>query len=104
MPPITGSVTVPLRVPPPGLLEMTSVTLEVQSLVTRLPNASTTSTVTAGADRHAGRRVGRLLREGQVDGGTAGRTLKLLEVARRSGSRRWRPGCSPGPRCRWSGR
>ena len=46
-PPAAGCISVPLRVPPPGLVPMASVTFEV-SPVTRLPNLSSTSTVTAG--------------------------------------------------------
>ena len=47
MPPTAATVVVPLSVPAEGLVPMAMVTLDV-SLVTRLPNLSSTSTVTAG--------------------------------------------------------
>src|SRR5207237_1030284 len=47
MPPTAATVRVPPRVPPPGLLPRATVTLEV-SVVSRLPNWSSTRTVTAG--------------------------------------------------------
>src|SRR5262249_18371405 len=47
MPPTAATVLVPLRVPPPALVPMATVTFEV-SVVTRLLNGSSTGTETAG--------------------------------------------------------
>src|SRR5258708_36738811 len=47
MPLLAATVAVPLRVPPPALVPMATVTLEL-SPVTRFPNWSSTRTVTGG--------------------------------------------------------
>src|SRR3569623_468957 len=44
----SGTTTVPLNVPPPGLVPMATVTLDVLSVVTTLPPASSSDTLTAG--------------------------------------------------------
>jgi len=46
-PPMAATVVVPLKLPPPGLAPIATITLDV-SVLTRLPNASSTRTVTAG--------------------------------------------------------